>query len=189
MNKIFKPTGLLGVFTACVFLSLTSCGGTAQDNKEDGTTELIETENIVIDDSPIATNVSFTNLQGDKVDVESLRGKVVFINFWATWCPPCIREMPSIQTLKENFDGNSDIEFLLVDVDNDIDNANAFMKEHDFDLPLYVPASDIPSDFLAGVIPTTVIIDKEGKMVTRLEGGRDYADQEMIDSITELVNQ
>jgi thiol-disulfide isomerase/thioredoxin len=62
-------------------------------------------------------SVTFTDGNGNTVSLKSLKGKVVFINFWAAGCPPCIHEMPSIKKLKQSFNGNDNIVFLMVDVD------------------------------------------------------------------------
>lgn len=61
------------------------------------------------------------------------------------------------------------------------------MKQNNYDLPVYAPAGNIPSDYLGGAIPTTVILDKRGNMIARLEGGRDYADPEIVKALNELV--
>lgn len=132
--------------------------------------------------------VVFKDKNGKAISLSSLKGKVVFINFWATWCPPCIQEMPSIDKLKQSFYGKEDIIFLMVDVDNNIEKSTAFMEKKKYDLPVYVPVSNIPSDYLGGAIPTTVILDKNGNMVTRIEGGRDYTNSEIIKVLNELID-
>jgi thiol-disulfide isomerase/thioredoxin len=131
--------------------------------------------------------VVFKDKNGKTISLSSLKGKVVFINFWATWCPPCIQEMPSIDKLKQSFYGKEDIIFLMVDVDNNIEKSTAFMEKKKYDLPVYVPASNIPSDYLGSAIPTTVILDKNGNMVTRIKGGRDYTNPEIIKVLNELI--
>ncbi|MGV3761377.1 TlpA family protein disulfide reductase [Parapedobacter sp.] len=138
-------------------------------------------------ETPPASDISFKGEDGKTVSISALKGKVIFINFWATWCPPCIHEMPSINELKQSFNENDDIVFLMVDVDNKIEKSSAFMQENNYDLPVYVPVSDIPSDYLGGAIPTTVILDKRGEMVGRMEGGRDYSDPQLVSAINELV--
>ena len=140
-----------------------------------------------MEEAPPASGIRFKNEEGKTVSLNALKGKVVFINFWATWCPPCIHEMPSIDELKKKFKGNDDIVFLMVDVDNKLEESAAFMRENDYDLPVYVPAGNIPSDYLGGAIPTTVILDKRGDMIARIEGGRDYTDPEIIKALNELV--
>ena len=75
----------------------------------------------------------------------------------------------------------------MVDVDNNIEKSTAFMEDKKYDLPVYVPASEIPSDYLGGSIPTTVILDKSGDMIAHIEGGRDYTSPEIIKALNELV--
>lgn len=137
--------------------------------------------------TPTDTDITFTDENGKAVSLKSLNGKVVFINFWATWCPPCIHEMPSINRLKQSFKGNDKIVFLMVDVDGNIKKSKAFMEKNKYDLSVYVSNSDIPSSFLGGAIPTTIILAKNGDILTRIEGGRDYNSPEIIKTLNELV--
>jgi thiol-disulfide isomerase/thioredoxin len=132
-------------------------------------------------------NMSFKNKDGKTVDLASLKGKVVFINFWATWCAPCIAEMPSINALQERFGDNDDIVFLMVDVDGNDEKSAKFMKEHQFDLNVFKAASAIAPVFTQGTIPTTVILDREGKMVFRQEGAADYNSRELVDLLVGLI--
>lgn len=124
------------------------------------------------------TDAIFLDADGNKVSLSSLQGKVVFVNFWATWCPPCIKEMPSIQTLKDKMKGK-DVVFLLVDVDGKYDKAKAFMDKKNLDLPIYTPAEAISKTYLGSSIPTTIIFDKKGNMIQRIVGGADFASAEV----------
>ncbi|WP_413513838.1 TlpA family protein disulfide reductase [Myroides odoratus] len=124
------------------------------------------------------TDAIFLDADGNKVSLSSLQGKVVFVNFWATWCPPCIKEMPSIQTLKDKMKGK-DVVFLLVDVDGKYDKAKAFMDKKNLDLPIYTPAEAISNTYLGSSIPTTIIFDKKGNMIQRIVGGADFASAEV----------
>ncbi len=132
-------------------------------------------------------DITFLDENGKTVFLPSLKGKVVFINFWAMWCPPCIREMPSINKLKQFFKGNDNIIFLMVDVDGNMKQSKAFMEKNKYDLQVYVPASDIPGNFLGAAIPTTVILAKNGDMIARMEGSRDYVSPEIMKALNELV--
>src|SRR5690606_18724080 len=67
--------------------------------------------------------------QGNRIDAANQSGKVVFINFWATWCPPCIAEMPSIKKLYQQFKDNEAVVFLLVDVDGQYERSRQFMED------------------------------------------------------------
>lgn len=173
-----------GLFVIIVILSV-ACGNTR--NKEKEKEQNVATQEVSQVETSQTSDIAFKDEEGKTVSLDALKGKVVFINFWATWCPPCIREMPSIDELKDSFKESDDIVFLMVDVDNKMEKSSAFMKENDYDLPVYVPASNIPSDFLRGAIPTTVIIDKKGEMVARMEGGRNYRDPQIIKALKELV--
>lgn len=132
-------------------------------------------------------NVLFWDGDGKTVDLASLKGKVVFINFWATWCPPCIAEMPSINALNGKFKDNENVVFLMVDVDNNYEKSKNFMKKHQYALKVVSPASEMPPVLMQGAIPTTVILNKEGKMVYRQEGAADYNSSQLVDMIRKLA--
>lgn len=133
--------------------------------------------------------VSFKDGAGKTVTLSSLNGKVVFINFWATWCPPCRAEMPSINSLYGKFKDNSDVVFLMVDVDGKYEKSYSFIKENGYDFPLYVPAGAIPSSFLGNAIPTTVVLNKKGKIAMRHEGGADYSNPKVEKFINSLLSK
>jgi Thiol-disulfide isomerase and thioredoxins len=135
------------------------------------------------------SNVSFVNSQGETVKVGDLRGKVVFINFWATWCPPCRAEMPSINVLYDNYKDNSNIVFLIVEIEGDKAKAEAFVKGQKLTLPISFPDSDIPKEWLSESIPSTVILDKEGRIATRHEGMADYSSLDVDKFIQDLINK
>jgi thiol-disulfide isomerase/thioredoxin len=118
---------------------------------------------------------------GKTINIQDLKGKVIFINFWATWCPPCIAEMPSINALYKRFKNNPNIVILPVDVDNNFSKSVPFMKKNAYALPVYNAASQLPEGFLGNAIPTTVIIDKTGKVVLRHEGGADYTNKKFVE--------
>ena len=168
-------------------ISLAACGN-SDKNKEDITgSGNITTEKVAELEAPATSEVSFKDKDGKTVSINALKGKVVFINFWATWCPPCIQEMPSINKLKQSFKGNEEIVFLMVDVDNKIEKSTSFMAKNGYDLPVYVPTGNISPEYLGSAIPTTVILDKSGDMIGRIEGGRDYTSPEMVKILNELV--
>lgn len=137
----------------------------------------------------VQNNISFKNDKGEIVNMNDLKGKVVFINFWATWCPPCIAEMPSIATLYERLKGNSEVVFLIVEIEGESEKANKFMAGKLLNLPVYYPNSQIPKEWLGGSIPTTLIINKHGEIATKHEGLADYSRQEVSDFIIELTKK
>ena len=134
-----------------------------------------------------APSVFFTDGEGNRIDAANQEGKVVFVNFWATWCPPCIAEMPSIDKLYQQFKDNEQIVFVMVDVDNQYEKSRKFMESKKLGLPVHVPSGDIPAQWLGGAIPTTLILDKQGQIAARHEGMADYSRPEVVAFINELI--
>lgn len=139
--------------------------------------------------SKVPNNVIFKDVNGRIFGLEDLKGKVVFLNSWATWCPPCVAEMPSIDNLRKSYVNEDSIVFLMIDADGDFKKARAFMSKSGYDLPVYVAASQIPESVFGDSLPTTVILDKKGNIVFRHEGAADYASQKMKDFIDALIEE
>lgn len=190
MKMQFKNLAIRSGLFIITAISLAACGNTDKKKENKVESEHSTTTGVGTTEAPVSTttNLSFTDKDGETVSLSSLKGKVVFINFWATWCPPCIQEMPTINELKGKYKDNDDIVFLMVDVDNNMEKSTAFMEKNKYDLPVYVTASNIPSNYLGSSIPTTVILDKSGDMIARIEGGRDYTSPEIIKVVNELVD-
>ena len=127
--------------------------------------------------------------EGKVIDIKDQQGKVLFINFWATWCPPCIAEMPSINEMHARYKNNPKVLILEIDVDNNFNKSVPFMKKHNYQMPVYNIASELPEDFLSHAIPTTVIIDKTGAIVARHEGGADYTDKGFYKYLDGLISK
>ncbi|WP_074604903.1 TlpA family protein disulfide reductase [Pedobacter steynii] len=136
---------------------------------------------------PGGEQVTFADGKGKSISLAELKGKVVFINFWATWCPPCIAEMPSIQDLYTKYKDNEQVVFIMVDVDGKYKQASGFMKKKGYTLPVYLPESEVPKEYFAGSMPTTVILDKSGKLAFHHLGAADYSDPEITGFIDKLL--
>ena len=95
-------------------------------------------------------------------DFESVKGKVVFVNFWATWCPPCIAEMPSIQNLYTDY--KDKVEFLLV-TNDPYSEINEFLSKNNYDFKILRPVTFNTSVFDVSTIPRTFLIDKTGRII------------------------
>lgn len=95
------------------------------------------------------------------------RGKVIFLNFWATWCPPCVAELPEIQRAYEKH--GEDVAFLLV-TNQDRQVVESFMEKYGYALPVHYSRTNPPGVFQSSSIPTTFIISREGRIVTRKTG-------------------
>ncbi|MEC4114313.1 TlpA family protein disulfide reductase [Myroides pelagicus] len=133
------------------------------------------------------TDFTVQDANGNKIKMSALQGKAVFVNFWATWCPPCIKEMPSIEALKNKLKGE-DIVFVMVDVDGDHDKAQRFMDKKKYKLPVYIPVSSVSPNYLGNAVPTTLIFDKKGNMVQRIVGGVDYDSKKVEEFMRYVIN-
>jgi len=132
------------------------------------------------------SGIRFTNLQGETTDLNNLKGKVIFLNFWATWCPPCRAEMPSINKLYSQFKNDKSVVFLFVDADSDLPKSIKFMTDRKYEMPVYKSASEVPQQIFSGSLPTTVIFDKQGRLSFKHEGIANYADKKFIEFINQL---
>ncbi|MBB6610595.1 TlpA family protein disulfide reductase [Pontibacter sp. Tf4] len=127
------------------------------------------------------------DLEGNQVTFESLKGKVVFLNIWATWCPPCIAEMPNIQSLYDKV-GSDKIAFVMLSVDEGgMEKVKKFIDKKKYTFPVYMPASNFPQEFYSNAIPTTFIISPEGKIIAKQEGMADYDTPEVAEFLKNMV--
>ena len=132
------------------------------------------------------SGIKFKDAKGRVVSLSELKGKVIFINFWATWCPPCLAEMKSIYRFYEQFKQDDEVVFLMVDADSDFKKAQAYMARKKYDLPVYNFASDLPETIFKGTLPTTVVFDKKGRLSFHREGAANYASPKFIAFINKL---
>ena len=109
--------------------------------------------------------------EGKDLNMESLKGKVILINYWATWCPPCIAEMPSLQNLYSDY--NNEVIFLFV-ADDDPEKVTNFMNDKGFNFPVYFQVSPPPKELKSKSLPTTYLINPEGKIVVKKIGAADW---------------
>ena len=130
--------------------------------------------------------VRFKDAAGKVVDLGDLKGKVIFINFWATWCPPCLAEMPSVNKLYEQFKGDEGVVFIMVDADSDFAKAKKYMDRKKYQMPVYAVASRIPQQLFAGSLPTTVVLNKHGRLSYHEVGAADYGNKKFVDFIKQL---
>ena len=125
------------------------------------------------------------DLDGNIKEVTSLKGKTIFLNFWATWCPPCIAEMPSIESLwQENKE--KDITFLLISTEDETEKIRKFIERKGFSFPVYQLAGPLPSSFQSSAIPTTFVISPQGNLVYKHEGIANYNTEKFKNFLDDL---
>lgn len=132
------------------------------------------------------TEFYFAGEDGVTRNLARYRGKVVFLNVWASWCAPCIAEMPSIASLYSELKDDDDIEFLLVSVDEDFEDAKAFTESRDLDLPIYHYRGKDPEIFDSAVVPTTYVVTPSGKLAMKKQGMAKYDSPEFVEFLETL---
>ncbi|MEM7549711.1 MAG: TlpA disulfide reductase family protein [Bacteroidota bacterium] len=124
------------------------------------------------------------NEEGELVDVADLRGKTLFVNFWASWCPPCIAEMPEIQDLYKN--SSEDVAFLIISVDEDFKKALKFKEKKGYAFPVYRLASRLPAELRGNSIPRTYVISPEGNIAYEHSGMASYGSDKFMGFVNSL---
>lgn len=136
-----------------------------------------------------APDFTLKDMQGNKVSLSDFKGKVVMINFWATWCPPCIEEMPSMEKLYKKL-GSEDFVILAVNIEPDArEIVEEFLTKRPYTYPVLLDGeSKVQQLYGAFRLPETVIINRQGEVVTRIVGGRDWMDEGLVSVLSFMVN-
>jgi len=140
--------------------------------------------------APLNLDWQLLSLPGGKeINLKSLKGKVLFINIWATWCPPCVAELPSIERLYERFAGRDDVAFLLISQDESPTTATRFAKANGLKAPIYFPVGFAPGAFRTESIPATFIVRKDGTLHFGEMGYKDWGGGIWPGTLEELSKQ
>jgi thiol-disulfide isomerase/thioredoxin len=120
-------------------------------------------------------NFTLRNAAGERITFDQYKGKVVFLNVWATWCGPCRAEMPTIQGLYEKMD-TTGVEFVILSIDRDSDEPKIakYINQYKYTLPVYRPSGTLSEQVDTQYIPMTLIINKEGKIVNKEVGATNF---------------
>lgn len=134
--------------------------------------------------NPAEYDWTVQSLDGQDLKMADVKGKVVFLNFWATWCPPCVAEMPGIQQLHEKLkDGG--VVFVCVS-NEETSKVSRFVKEKGFTFPIYTMHGAPPGVFKTRGIPATFILSPDGKIAFKHIGSAKWDDEKSIDFIKGL---
>jgi peroxiredoxin len=135
-------------------------------------------------------NFTFPNLEGQEVSLSDFKGKVVFINIWATWCPTCVDEMASMQQLYEKFKGK-DFEILSVSIDALGEQVVApFMQKYQLTFPtLLDPMGKIKKLYATTGVPESFIVDKNGNLALKIIGPQNWMAKEVVAYFENLIKQ
>ncbi len=162
---------ILILFIAALFLTFTGCSNKSPAPRE----------------GDAAPDFTLESISGDKVSLSELRGKVVLLNFWASWCPPCRDEIPSLYTLNAAMSGKN-YRLLAVAIDEGGRNAvSQFLKKTGVSLPVLVdPGGVVAKRYGITGVPETFVIDRMGKIRKKVVGPIDWTEPEMIKYLNKL---
>lgn len=168
----------LRVALVALWIVTTACSVPENSESEDVSGPAVE--------GRLAPQFSVKDRSGQLHSLNDFRGKVVLVNFWATWCPPCIEEMPSMDSLQKTLDQEK-FSIIAISVDDSWDSVDTFIKSSDLDLNIY-------SDFEGKVaklygthkVPETYILNKEGIVVRKILGEIDWTSPKVLSYLKEL---
>jgi thiol-disulfide isomerase/thioredoxin len=176
--SILRYTGLLSGLSYVANQALVQSGAMDIDPEEN-----VTLQNFKYD-------FSIRDLNDKVIDVNSFKGKVIFLNMWATWCGPCRVEMPSIQELYDSVD-HEKIAFIMLslDVQENQTKVATYVRDKSFTFPVYQPASALPTLLQVPTIPTTFVMGKDGKVKLKKAGTANYATEGFVKFLEQLSNE
>jgi peroxiredoxin len=145
---------------------------------------------VAIKDNMPAPDFTFPGLDGKMVSLSDYKGKVVLLNIWATWCPPCVEEMPSMERLYQKFKGQN-FEILAVSIDEPgLKVVAPFMKKSNLTFPALIDSEGaIKAVYGITGIPESFIIDKQGNLIKKIIGPVDWATRDIFRFFSEVIEK
>lgn len=197
MNKLLSL--LRSIFLPILLILLLYTTGTLQTVSVQAQSMLLRTGLLNANPQQSASEVFpfefiLKTLDGESIEVESLRGKVIFLNIWATWCGPCRAEMSNIQKLYTSIENDS-IAFVMLAIDKKGDEAKIkkYIREKEFTFPIYRPTyagdSSLPEILKVPSIPTTFVIDKQGNVAYKNVGTANYNTNKFRNFLKDLLSK
>lgn len=182
---IYKKPGFKIILFLFLFLGMTIMATSAELPLEDRLA--MEGFSLPSEGRPEAPDFSLKLLGGDEVSLSDYRGKVVFMNFWATWCGPCRLEMPSMQRLYESVTSDR-FEIIAVNLKESEEMVGDFMDELGLIFPVMMDSTGfVGSKYSVRGIPTTFLLDKQGRLIGRMAGTREWDTPSFEALINDLI--
>jgi peroxiredoxin len=135
-----------------------------------------------------ADEFQLTNLEGARVSLSAMRGKVVLLTFWATWCGVCRGELPKLQSLYQNLRNHDDFAILTINIDQQSETVPPFVRKNDYQFPVLLDAANqVSSAYEVRGIPSNFIIDRNGKIIWNCDGSVDWSDPTLQRAVEKLL--
>lgn len=129
---------------------------------------------------------NLTSIEDERIDFAQSKGKVVLINYWATWCPPCVAEMPDLQELYTTY--SDQVDFYFVSSEKK-EKLNLFLTKKDYNLPVYIQTEKSPDLLETTSLPTTFLISKKGEIIMQKIGAANWNSDSVHEIIEKLLSQ
>ncbi len=139
--------------------------------------------------SPVP-NFNILDMNKNKISLSDMKGSVVFVNFWATWCGSCVEELPSVERLSGVFSGNPQFKMVTILYKDDAQRASGFMKENGLTFPVYLNSDESAAKIFAITgVPETYIIDKKGILRDKVIGPAEWDSPQAISAFRDLIKE
>jgi len=171
-----------------LMLPFAACSQTNDRNISDDVRKALTDARItVLNRAAEPDDFTLPSLNGTRFTLSEHKGKVIFLNFWATWCPPCRAEMPSMEALYQKFK-DKEFDMIAVNIQENNNDVSAFMRQLNLTFPVVMDSRGLVSGMYAiRSIPTTFIIDKRGLVVGRVIGAIDWNSPAVIAAFEVLL--
>lgn len=146
-------------------------------------------EQVVTSDDLNSHPFSMVAHTGKEISSETLTNKVVFINFWASWCAPCVAEFADIEALYQELKNNPEIVFITLNHDKTPAKGLEFMQKKKYSIPVYELKNQVSRNWFKGTLPTTLVLNKKGKVVFQKENLANYNTKDFKNFLITLANQ
>jgi thiol-disulfide isomerase/thioredoxin len=185
MKKIGKYFQL-----SSILLSIFILNSYIFEDRARGDTHFIESLSLIrFDEKVKAQNFALKDLNGNELHLEDYRGKVIFLNFWTTWCPACLVEMPSMEKLYREF-RNKNFIILAVDMQEDSETVRKFKAKFKLSFPILLDTDGVVASYYGvNAIPVTYFIDRAGYLFAAARGARDWASEDAFLLIKHLLDK
>jgi peroxiredoxin len=190
MSRTVLPFCLLMIYSLVMSFSL-EAGQVISMDKADSKTDRLFHELGIINVPHIAppVNIILLDINGHQITVSEFKGKIVFLNFWTTWCPECRTEMPSMEKLHRRLKGK-DFAMIAIDLQEPVSRVKTFLKKYPLTFTILLDTrGKIARQFGIRAIPTTYILDKNGGIIGKALGSRHWDRKESMTLFEHLINR
>lgn len=163
---------------------LVGCNNSTAEEPVGNTAQTAPITTTVAPSVTVLPSFPIVNAGNQVINLSDFKGKKVFVNLWATWCPPCRAEIPSIEKLAAKTDKNK-AAFVMLSLDDNFEKAKSFAAANNMSLPVYYPAANLPELFNVEGIPVTFIFNEKGELIYQEDGSTNYDTKVFFD----ILNQ